>query len=72
MNTIKISVVIPFYNTPLALFKDCVASVKKTNPYEIILVDDCSSDKERVEFAKNSGCIYKKTPFQDECKVWCK
>ncbi len=64
MNDLKISVVIPFYNTPMEYFMDCVESVKKLNPFEIILADDCSSDLELVEYAKNSGCKYIKTAYQ--------
>lgn len=64
MNPIKISVVIPFYNTPIDLFQECIESVKKVNPFEIILVDDCSSDVELVKMAKNSGCKYFKTTYQ--------
>lgn len=64
MNDLKISVVIPFYNTPIEYFQECVESVKKLNPFEIILVDDCSSDTELVEIAKNSGCKYIKTAYQ--------
>jgi glycosyltransferase involved in cell wall biosynthesis len=60
----KISVVIPFYNTPLNFFMECINSVKKLNPYEIILVDDCSTDMELITFAKQSGCKYLKTAYQ--------
>lgn len=62
--SLKISVIIPFYNTPINLFLECIDSVKKTNPYEIILVDDCSNDEKLIMIAKNSGCIYIKTPYQ--------
>jgi len=64
MKSLKISVVIPFYNTPFALFMECIHSVKKQNPFEIILVDDCSNHLELVKFAKNSGCRYIKTAYQ--------
>ncbi|WP_428737354.1 glycosyltransferase family 2 protein [Sulfurimonas sp.] len=60
----KISVVIPFYNTPMKFFKECVDSVKKLSPFEIILVDDCSTDVEIITFAKQSGCKYIKTAYQ--------
>jgi glycosyltransferase involved in cell wall biosynthesis len=60
----EISVVIPFYNTPLEYFKECVDSVKALHPKEIILVDDCSSDLELVAFARTCGCIYLKTSYQ--------
>lgn len=64
MSNLKISVVIPFYNTPIDYFEECIESVKKLNPFEIILVDDCSSDMELVITAKNSGCKYIKTAYQ--------
>jgi len=64
MSNLKISVVIPFYNTPLALFMECVHSVKKLKPFEIILVDDYSNNIELINFAKNSGCRYIKTAYQ--------
>ena len=56
--------VIPFYNTPLEYFKECVDSVKALHPKEIILVDDCSSDLELVTFARTCGCIYLRTSYQ--------
>ncbi|MBU0632111.1 glycosyltransferase family 2 protein [bacterium] len=64
MSELQISVVIPFYNTPLAYFMECVHSVKKLNPYEIILVDDCSTDAKLIDYAKQSGCQYIRTEYQ--------
>lgn len=63
---INISVVVPFYNPPLHLFAECLRALKKLNPYEVILVDDCSSDKQVIAMAKSSGFIYLKTPYQSE------
>ena len=63
-NSIKISIVIPFYNPPPIFFIEAIKSVKKLNPYEIILVDDCSTNKFVVELAKASNCRYIKTPYQ--------
>ncbi|AXH09640.1 glycosyltransferase, family 2 [Malaciobacter halophilus] len=60
----KISVIVPFYNTPIENFKNCINSLKKVNAYEVILVDDCSSNKEVVKLAKNSGFKYIKTKKQ--------
>lgn len=60
----KISVVVPFYNPPLHLFAECLRALKKLKPYEVILVDDCSSDEHTVTMAKSSGFIYLKTPYQ--------
>jgi len=63
-NPLKISIVIPFYNPPPIFFIDAIKSVKRLNPYEIILVDDCSSDDFIIKLAKDSGCKYIKTPYQ--------
>jgi glycosyltransferase involved in cell wall biosynthesis len=64
MNDLKISVVMPFYDTPIEFFMECISSVKKLNPFEIILVDDCSTDEQVIKIAKNSGCRYIKTAYQ--------
>lgn len=64
MNDLKISVVIPFYNTPIEFFIECIHSVKKLNPFEVILVDDCSTDDRVIKIAKSSGCRYIKTAHQ--------
>jgi len=64
MDAIKISVVIPFFNTPPILLFECIRSVKRLNPFEIILVDDCSSDPESIAVAKEFGFKYLKTPYQ--------
>ncbi|MDD2838809.1 glycosyltransferase family 2 protein [Sulfuricurvum sp.] len=61
---IQISVVVPFYNPPLHLFAECLRALKKLNPYEVILVDDCSTDARVVNLAKSSGFIYLTTPYQ--------
>jgi glycosyltransferase involved in cell wall biosynthesis len=61
---IKISIVIPFYNPPTHLFMECLRALKRLNPYEVILVDDCSSDAKVVEIAQKSGFKYLKTPYQ--------
>jgi len=63
VSEIRISVVIPFYNTPRIYFLSCIKSVKRLEPFEIILVDDCSTDEESIQIAKDSGCIYLKTPY---------
>ncbi|MCK9372545.1 MAG: glycosyltransferase family 2 protein [Sulfuricurvum sp.] len=60
----KISVIVPFYNPPIHLFAECLQGLKRLNPYEVILVDDCSTDKHVVTTAKASGFIYLKTPYQ--------
>ncbi|RXJ70065.1 glycosyl transferase family 2 [Halarcobacter ebronensis] len=64
LNKLKISVVVPFYNTPITYFKKCIEGLKKINPYEVILVDDCSTNEEVILEALNSGFKYYKTPYQ--------
>lgn len=64
MNKIKISVIVPFYNTPIKYFKECLNALKELNPYEVILIDDCSSDAQVINEALNSGFKYLKTPYQ--------
>lgn len=59
-----ISVVVPFYNPPLHLFAECLRALKRLNPYEVILVDDCSSDSQAIQMAKISRFKYLKTPYQ--------
>jgi glycosyltransferase involved in cell wall biosynthesis len=58
------SIIVPFYNPPIESFQACLEQLKKLNPLEIILVDDCSSDERIVTLAKQSGCFYLKTPYQ--------
>ncbi|RLD63237.1 MAG: glycosyltransferase family 2 protein [Bacteroidetes bacterium] len=60
----KITVVVPFYNTPAVYFTECLHALKKLNPYEVILVDDCSTDEKLVKIAESSGFKYLKTPYQ--------
>jgi glycosyltransferase involved in cell wall biosynthesis len=60
----KISVVIPFYNSPVEYFGECIESVKKLNPYEVILVDDCSTNERVIQIVKDSGCVYIRTQYQ--------
>jgi len=64
LNKLKISVVVPFYNTPISYFQKCINALKKLNPYEVILVDDCSNDENTIKLAKSSGFKYLKTPYQ--------
>lgn len=66
MKKIKITVVVPFYNPPTELFKKCIDSIKNIKPFEVILVDDCSTDIEVITIAKESGFRYLKTPFQSK------
>lgn len=61
---LKISVIVPFYNTPLNYFIECVEALKKLNPYEVLLVDDCSTEEALVAYAKSCGFLYLKTDYQ--------
>lgn len=61
---IKVSVIVPFYNPPPHLFAKCLDALKKLDPYEVILVDDCSTDEQVVRMAKATGFICVKTPYQ--------
>lgn len=62
--SIKISVIIPFYNTPLEYFQKCVEAVIRLNPFEIILVDDCSDDERILEYVRSIACTYLRTSHQ--------
>jgi len=64
MSKLKISVVVPFYNTPVEYFSKCLQSLQKVNPYEVILVDDCSTNEQTVKLAIESGFKYLKTKKQ--------
>jgi glycosyltransferase involved in cell wall biosynthesis len=60
----NLSIIVPFYNPPLKIFKKSISYLQNLHPLEIILVDDCSNDSEVINFAKNSNCTYLKTPYQ--------
>ena len=55
MNNYKISVIIPFYNTPLILFDKCINSVinQSFHEFEVIIVDD-GSEKQYSEYLDKS------------------
>lgn len=57
----KISVVVPFYNTKTEYFAECINALKKLDIFEVILVDDCSTNKDIIQLAKKSGFRYLKT-----------
>lgn len=61
--SMSISVIIPFYNPPIKLFDKCLNTLKRLNPYEVILVDDCSTNIDIIKIAKQSGFIYMRTPY---------
>ena len=43
---------------------ECLRALKKLDPYEVILVDDCSTEPQVVKLARNSGFRYLRTPYQ--------
>lgn len=52
MEPVLISIVIPFFNTPWPLLQQCIDSILAQTErisYEVILVNDCSTDKTPVE-----------------------
>jgi glycosyltransferase involved in cell wall biosynthesis len=49
----KISIIIPFFNTPKFLFEKCINSIKKqsyTN-FECLIINDCSTNEKTVKDA---------------------
>jgi len=64
MDSPSISIVVPFFDTPPEFFYACLRGLKGLKPFEIIVVDDCSSDEETIAIAKGMGCRYLKTPYQ--------
>lgn len=49
---------------PKIYFIECLRALKKLEPFEVLLVDDCSSDEELVNIAKSSGFRYLRTSYQ--------
>ncbi|MGL4950262.1 MAG: glycosyltransferase family 2 protein [Mycoplasma sp.] len=49
---IKLSIIIPSFNTPINLFENCLKSLQKNQFVEIIIVDDCSSNEKTLNFLK--------------------
>ena len=49
-----VSIIIPVYNPKIEEFKECIKSIKDQTykNYEICIVDDCSSEKEIIEYLK--------------------
>jgi len=50
----RFSLIVPIYNTPIDLFKDMLTSVKNQiyQDYEVVMVNDGSTDMFLIEFAK--------------------
>lgn len=57
----KITIIIPFYDENIKDLKKCLKSIDKINPYEVILVDNCSKNKELINLAKKSKYLYLRT-----------
>ncbi|SIQ67805.1 Glycosyl transferase family 2 [Chryseobacterium sp. RU37D] len=52
-DTLKLSIIIPVYNTPLPYVKECLESIEQSQikyPYEIIIINDGSTDVELLHF----------------------
>ena len=60
----RLSIIVPFYNPPYALFEQCLMHLKALKAYEVLLVDDCSSEPKSIALAQKSGFTYLKTPYQ--------
>lgn len=55
-NNIVLSIITPVYNTPLPFFKEYLHSIKSANiqyPYEILIINDGSTNKDLEGFIKN-------------------
>ncbi|MGG5209008.1 glycosyltransferase family 2 protein [Chryseobacterium sp. MIQD13] len=54
-NSLKLSIIIPVYNTPLTYVRECLKSIAEAQirySYEVIIVNDGSTDNELVGFLK--------------------
>ncbi|MDY3317955.1 glycosyltransferase [Riemerella anatipestifer] len=52
---IKISIIIPVYNTPVKYLQECLESIRKANincKYEVLIINDGSTDTEVISFLK--------------------
>ncbi|MGL4951572.1 MAG: glycosyltransferase family 2 protein [Mycoplasma sp.] len=54
-----LSIIIPIYNTPVKLFKQCLSSLEKNDLVEVILVNDCSQNKDILDFLNGIKSEYK-------------
>lgn len=55
-NNIILSIIIPIYNTSVQYFQECLASIDRANikfPYEIIVVNDGSTNADIIHFLEN-------------------
>lgn len=58
MEMIKLSIIVPVYNTPVNKLKRCINSIQNIDlDYECILVDDGSSDKNTILFCQHTSDI---------------
>jgi len=53
-----IDIIIPLYNTPLELFKECFKSLKEQTCYDfnVIIVNDCSTNEDLLEYYRSLKC----------------
>ena len=53
-----IDVIIPVYNGPIEVIRSCIESVilaSRKNTYAIIVIDDCSTDGNIVDYLRSKG-----------------
>lgn len=56
MEMIKLSVIVPVYNTPVYKLERCINSIQNIDlDYECILVDDGSTDENTIQFCKHTS-----------------
>ncbi|MBT0552286.1 glycosyltransferase family 2 protein [Riemerella anatipestifer] len=53
---IKLSIIIPVYNTPVKYLQECLESIRNANinyKYEVLIIDDGSTNGEIISFFRN-------------------
>lgn len=68
MNTVKISVIVPFYNGSLELFRECLDSLlnQTFQKFEILVIDDGSDEGPALELDKLSSGVDRITVIHKE------